>query len=140
MTSTVELLLYGTKGWRKNQLSSFRMIEIKQAEVIGINSGGVFLSISIHLIIIHKKLACIPWRAINKAWIHARVIWKHCVKSVRIRSYSAPYFLVFGLNTQWYFISLRNQSECGKIRTRITPNVDTFYAVEEYSKFGTFFD
>ena len=34
-----------------------------------------------------------------------------CVKSVRIRR------------------SLRIQSECGKIRTRITPNTDTFYAV-----------
>ena len=28
-----------------------------------------------------------------------------------------------------YFVSLRIQSECGKIRTRITPNTDTFYAV-----------
>ena len=26
-------------------------------------------------------------------------------------------------------ISLRSQSECGKIRTRITPNTDAFYAV-----------
>ena len=25
---------------------------------------------------------------------------KHCVKSVRIRSYSGPYFPAFGLNTQ----------------------------------------
>ena len=27
------------------------------------------------------------------------------------------------------FVSLHIQSECGKIRTRITPNTDTFYAV-----------
>ena len=47
----------------------------------------------------------------------------HCVKSVRIRSYSDPQFPIFGLNTERYF------SECGKIRTRITPNMDTFYAV-----------
>ena len=40
----------------------------------------------------------------------------HCVKSVRIRSYSGPY------------LSLRIQSECGKIRTRITSNTDTFRA------------
>ena len=28
-----------------------------------------------------------------------------------------------------YFVSLRIQSKCGKIRARITPNTDTFYAV-----------
>ena len=28
-----------------------------------------------------------------------------------------------------YFVSLRIQSECGKIRTRKTPNTDTFQAV-----------
>ena len=53
----------------------------------------------------------------------------HCVKSVRIRSYSDPYFPAFGLNTERYFVSLRIQSECGKIWTRITPNTDTFHAV-----------
>ena len=55
----------------------------------------------------------------------------HCVKSVRIRSYSGPYFPAFGLNTERYGESLRIQSECGKIRTRITPNTDTLYAVFE---------
>ena len=48
----------------------------------------------------------------------------HCVKNVRIRSYSGPYFPAFGLNTERYGVSLRIQSECGKIRTRITPNTD----------------
>ena len=46
-----------------------------------------------------------------------------------IRSYSGPYFPAFGLNTERYSVSLHIQSECGKIRTRITPNTDTFYAV-----------
>ena len=55
----------------------------------------------------------------------------HCVKSVRIRSYSDPYFPTFGLNTERYGVSLRIQSKYGKIRTRITPNTDTFYAVAE---------
>ena len=54
----------------------------------------------------------------------------HCVISVRIRSYSGPYFPTFRLNTKRYGVSLRIQSECGKIRTRITPNIDTFYAVK----------
>ena len=52
-----------------------------------------------------------------------------CVKSVRIRSYSVPHFPAFGLNTERYSLSLRIQSECGKMRTRITPNTDTFCAV-----------
>ena len=53
----------------------------------------------------------------------------HCANSSRIRSYSVPYFPKFGLNTERYFVYLRIQSECGKIRTRITPNTDTLYAM-----------
>ena len=53
----------------------------------------------------------------------------HCVKSARIRSYSGPYFPAFGMNTERYSVFLRIQFECGKTRTRITPNTDTFYAV-----------
>ena len=33
------------------------------------------------------------------------------------------------MNTERYSVSLRIQSECGKMRTRITPNTDTFYVV-----------
>ena len=56
------------------------------------------------------------------------LIWDelHCAKSVRIRSYSDPHFPAFALNEQRYFVSLRIQSECGKMRTRIT--ADTFCA------------
>ena len=53
----------------------------------------------------------------------------HCVKSVRIRRLSDPYFPAFGLNMERYSVSLRIQFECGKIRTRKTPNMDTFHAV-----------
>ena len=53
----------------------------------------------------------------------------HCVKSVRILSYSGLHFPSFGQNTERYGVSHRIQSECGKIRTRITPNTDTFHAV-----------
>ena len=42
-------------------------------------------------------------------------------KKFRIRSYSGPYFLVFGLNAERYSVSLRIQSECGELRNRITP-------------------
>ena len=51
----------------------------------------------------------------------------HCMKSVRIRNYSGLYFPVFGLNTERHSVSLRVRSECGKIRTRVTSNTDTFY-------------
>ena len=47
--------------------------------------------------------------------------WKimkiHCVKSVRIRSYSGPYFSCI-------------RTEYGKMRTKIAANTDTFYAVK----------
>ena len=39
------------------------------------------------------------------------------------------YFPAFGLNTKRYGVSLRIQSKCKKMRTRIIPNTDTFYAV-----------
>ena len=52
-----------------------------------------------------------------------------CVKSVRIRSHSGPYFPAFRLNTERQEISFGIQFTCGKIRTRITPNTDTFHTV-----------
>ena len=53
----------------------------------------------------------------------------HYVKSVRIRSYPGLHFPAFGLNAEIYGMSLRIQSECGKMRTRMIPNTDIFYAV-----------
>ena len=55
---------------------------------------------------------------------------KYRVKSVRIRSYSGRYFPAFRLNTERHFVYLHIQYEYGKIRTRITPNTDSFYAVK----------
>ena len=53
----------------------------------------------------------------------------HCVRSIRILSYSGPHFRAFELNTERYFVSLRIQSQCGKMRTRITPSKGTFHVV-----------
>ena len=64
----------------------------------------------------------------NKTQIDFKL--KHCVKSVRIRSFSGPYFPAFELNTERHSVSLCIQSECWKKRTRITPNTDTFHAVK----------
>ena len=43
--------------------------------------------------------------------------------------FSGLHFPAFELNTEIYGVSLRIQSECGKMLTRITQNTDTFYAV-----------
>ena len=65
-----------------------------------------------------------------KIWFEMNeVLNLRCVKNVRIRSYSGPHFPAFGLNTERYGVSPRNQFECGKRRTKITPNTATFYAV-----------
>ena len=50
----------------------------------------------------------------------------HCATSVRIWSFSSPYFPEFGLNTKRYAVSLRIQSKCGKIRTRKTSNTHSY--------------
>ena len=52
-----------------------------------------------------------------------------CLKSVRIWSYSGPYFPAFGLNTERYCVYLRIQCKNEKIRTRKTLNTDTFHEV-----------
>ena len=62
------------------------------------------------------------------------VISKHCMKSVCIRSYCGPHFPTLVLNTERSSVSLRIQSECGKMPTRITPNTDTFYVVKVFCR------
>ena len=53
----------------------------------------------------------------------------HSMNSVRIRSFSGPYFPAFGQNKERYSLCLCIQSKCGKIWTRKTPNTDTYHAV-----------
>ena len=48
----------------------------------------------------------------------------HCVKSVHISSFSGPYFPAYG-DMQSIF-----GYRCGKIRTRKTPNMNTFHALQ----------
>ena len=73
----------------------------------------------------------LPWSNHGKNWVFSnwikrscpilgrfKIIFKklgkiHCVKNVRIRSFSGPHFSAFGLNTKRYGISLRVQSEYG---------------------------
>ena len=74
------------------------------------------------------KKACSQFRLYSGE--HGEQSNYHCVKSVGIWSCSSPYFPAFGLNTERYGVSLRIQSECGKIRTRTTSNTDTFHPVQ----------
>ena len=55
---------------------------------------------------------------------------EHCVKNVRIQNFSGLHFPTFVLKTERYGVSLRIQSKCRKIRTRETPNTDTFQTKE----------
>ena len=73
-----------------------------------------------------------PWETegiLNMHLICNNVCVLHCLKSVLIRSFSGPYFHTFGLYTERHSVSLRIQPECGKIRTKKTPNTDTFHTV-----------
>ena len=58
----------------------------------------------------------------------------HCVQGVRIWRYSGQFFPTFELNTKRHGVSLRIQSECGKMWTRVTPNTDAFHAVIRMQK------
>ena len=48
------------------------------------------------------------------------------------------YFNAFTLNAERYEASLLIQSKCGKMRTRITTNTDTFYALDKCLLLHTF--
>ena len=84
---------------------------------------------------VNNILVRYPYNQWITSQISLQIYWNICVKirltatevitvwkSLRIRSFSGPYFPAFGLNMDRY-------SECGKIWTRKTPNTDTFYAV-----------
>ena len=95
-------------------LHKFKKSDLSQKSLVGGNScNNCFIARNLPIVHLNKKLMYLKFVFIQPT--------DHCVKSVRIRSYSGPYFPAFGLNT------LLIQSECGKMRTRTTPNTDTFY-------------
>ena len=57
-----------------------------------------------------------------------------CVKSIRIRGFSCPYFSTFRLNMEIYFVNIRIQSEWEKTQTRKNATTDKFYAVKDIKK------
>ena len=67
------------------------------------------------------------WLSLRKKSPYSGLLWSAFFR----------HFPVFGLNTKRYSVflhsvCLRIQSECGEMRTRITPNTETFYAVYEW--------
>ena len=74
---------------------------------------------------------CLRWRLTlwNPFLTFFSLINLHCVKSVRICSFYAPYFPVFVLNTDIFRVNLCIQSKWERIRTRKIQNTDTFYTV-----------
>ena len=63
----------------------------------------------------------------------------HCVK-VPVFGVILEYILrSYSLYSERRFVSLRIESKCGKMWTRITPNTDTFYAVGSCSTCLKFF-
>ena len=85
----------------------------------------------------HKNSLCyigfdgeeITWNKKRLAHSSPMLELYHSVKSIRIWSLSGLYFPAFG-------VFLRIPFECGKIRTRKTPNTDTFHAVYRSQTIG----
>ena len=65
------------------------------------------------------------------------IIMIHCVKNVRIRSYSGPHFFAFGLNTERYSASLPHFPAFGLNTERYSASLPHFFAfglnTERYS-------
>ena len=76
----------------------------------------------------HYLLKMVQQETIENVWN------KHCVKSVRIRSFSGLYFSAFRLNTERYGVSLSIQSECWKYGPE-NSKYGHFYSVKTLEKF-----
>ena len=96
----------------------------------------------------HKKLhfSCLKavnyfrkkfhFRYLKEFWINLWDIYSKITarKMSKYGVFSAPYFPVFRPHTEIYRVDLRVQSKYGKIGTRKTPYLDTFYAVNHIDK------
>ena len=78
-----------------------------------------FLFSSFNLSQVYLDLTLIQFQSVL-----LQIFLYHCSQS-----YPGSYFSAFGLHTEIYGVPDHIQSECGKIRNRIIPNTNTFYAV-----------
>ena len=101
-----------------------RIITYKIKSVsIGYISWGSIFKIILQVFIFLNFNHILRWEVL-KCFIHFDEYFDNsnqCVKSVCNRSYS---------------VSLRIQSECGKVRTRIAPNTENFYAMNVCMSWG----
>ena len=76
---------------------------------------------------LRKQCVCSQWGL----YLNGYYLNEQCVKTARIGSYSGPHFSRIFPNPDWISpYTVRKQENARKMRTRITPNADTFYAVE----------
>ena len=92
---------------------------------------------------LHRRIFTADFEQLFDNWGIMKLIMKtiihfKTVKSTRVRRFTGPYFSAFGLNTERYGVSIRIQSECGKIRTRKTPNTETFHTLQMKDYFQNF--
>ena len=121
-SAVVELKNFGFSCvvfWQQYSINFTLVSHYFYIEIFGI-MGDIFLSAAFFYV---AFVICV----FSLCTFYCQIIFTHCVKSVRIWSYSGPHFLAFGLNTEWYSIYLRIQAEYGKMRIRITPNMDYIF-------------
>ena len=88
---------------------------------------------------------CITW---TKIITHSKTINRHnqaiastdgkLALSQRKYQYTNSFNWLKAVTAFHVIVSLRIQSECGEIRTRITPNMDTFYGVTGFGKLAKY--
>ena len=69
----------------------------------------------------------VPWSVENRCFSFLFNCVGHCVKSVRIRSFSCPYFPIFELNTERYFVFSSNAGKYGPEKPRIWTHFTQWY-------------
>ena len=128
--STVILLLWKAKTIFKTIGPKFNVH--KNSEDV-FDTFGTFHVHSIYVLYVEglRELIKIPNINHNTNLVqkHNNIDVHHYIKSFGIGNFFGPYFPAFGLNSARYSVSVRIQSECGKIRTRKTLNTDTLSAV-----------
>ena len=120
------------KSFLTNYLSHNKHRSIHRSPEVFYNFSVIFSKfLRIHFLEIKKKKKFSKQRRISfeKRWMIAKnVKAPHCVKSVRMRSYSGLHLR----SISTYSARMRENAE--NMRTRITPNTDSFHAVPSWSE------
>ena len=74
-----------------------------------------------NFLIMKSKFGKADWNK-KKKKSYANANPQHCVKSIRIRSYSGLYFPAFELNTEYHYVFTLNAGKCGPEYGRLLRN------------------